>query len=70
MLQKLSDNVAECVARAAESERLAGQATDPQLRAGLLDVATRWRHLAESYQFIDQLERFLADQRLRRSSFK
>jgi hypothetical protein len=31
----------------------------------LLDVAKRWRHLAESYQFVDGVGQFLAGQRPR-----
>jgi hypothetical protein len=67
MLQKLSDHVADCMARAAETERRAREMADSQLKTDLLDVARRWRHLAESYQFVDGLDRFLAEQRLRRT---
>jgi hypothetical protein len=36
----------------------------------LLDVARRWRHLAESYQFVDGVGvgQFLAGQRPRRAA--
>jgi hypothetical protein len=34
----------------------------------LLDVARRWRHLAESYQFVDGVSQFLAGQRPRRAA--
>ena len=63
MLQKLSEQVTECFARAAESERRAREATDSQLRADLFDMARRWRHLAESYQFVDSLDHFIVDQK-------
>ncbi len=36
----------ECLRRAAELERLARRAEDPQLRAELLKVADGWRDLA------------------------
>jgi hypothetical protein len=34
----------------------------------LLDVARRWRHLAESYQFVDGVGQPLAGQRPRRAA--
>jgi hypothetical protein len=63
MLHKLSDHVTECIARAADTERCASEATDSQLREGLFDVAKRWRHLAESYQFVESLDRFIVEQK-------
>jgi hypothetical protein len=63
MLHKLSDQVADCIVRAADTERRAREATDTQLRQDLLDIAKRWRHLAESYQFVESLDSFLAEQR-------
>jgi hypothetical protein len=66
MLQKLSDHVAECIARAADTERRAQEATDSQLRADLFDIARRWRHLAESYQFVESLDRFIVEQKSQR----
>jgi hypothetical protein len=63
MLQKLSDHVSECIARAADTERRAREATDSQLRQDLFDIAQRWRHLAESYQFVESLDRFIVEQK-------
>jgi hypothetical protein len=63
MLQKLSDHVTDCIVRAAETERRARAATDLQLRQDLLDIARRWRHLAESYQFVESLDSFIVEQR-------
>jgi hypothetical protein len=68
MLHKLSDHVTECIARAAETERRAREAKDSQLRQDLLDIARRWRHLAESYQFIESLDSFIVAQRPQRQS--
>ena len=67
MLAKLSDHVTECVARAADTERRAREATDSQLRQDLFDIARRWRHLAESYQFVESLDRFIVDQKSQRA---
>jgi hypothetical protein len=67
MLHKLSDHVTECIVRAADTERRAREATDLQLRQDLLDIARRWRHLAESYQFVESLDRFIVDQKSQRA---
>ena len=66
MLHKLSDHVTECIVRAADTDRRAREATDPQLRQDLFDIARRWRHLAESYQFVESLDRFIVDQKTQR----
>jgi hypothetical protein len=66
MLQKLSDHVTECITRAADTERRAREATDSQLRQDLFDIARRWRHLAESYQFVESLDRFIVEQKSQR----
>jgi len=68
MLAELSDHVAECIARAADTERRAREATDSQLRQDLFDIAKRWRHLAESYQFVESLDRFIVEQKSHRAS--
>ena len=68
MLAELSDHVTECIARAADTERRAREATDSQLRQDLLDIAKRWRHLAESYQFVVSLDRFIVEQKSQRLS--
>ena len=68
MLQQLSDNVTECISRAADTERRAREATDSQLRQDLFDIARRWRHLAESYQFVESLDRFIVEQKSQRAT--
>lgn len=65
MLHKLSDHVTECIVRAADTEQRAREATDSQLQHDLLDIAKRWRHLAESYQFVESLDSFIAEQKPR-----
>jgi hypothetical protein len=66
MLQKLSDHVSECIARAADTEQHARDATDFRLRQDLFDIARRWRHLADSYQFVESLDRFIVEQKSQR----
>jgi hypothetical protein len=63
MLHKSGDHVTDCIVRAADTERRAREATDSQLRQDLFDIAKRWRHLAESYQFVESLDRFIVDQK-------
>jgi len=67
MLHKLSDHVTECISRAADTERRAREATDSQSRQDLFDIARRWRHLAESYQFVESLDSFLIGRKSQRA---
>jgi len=67
MLHKSSDHVTDCIVRATDTERRAREATDSQLRQDLLDIARRWRHLAESYQFVDSLDRFIVEYKPQRA---
>jgi hypothetical protein len=61
VLQKLGDHISNCFARALESEARAEAAADSQIRKDNLALARQWRDLAERYQFIESLERFLLD---------
>jgi hypothetical protein len=38
-----------------------GQTTDPTAKRDYAEMARRWRGLGESYQFVERVERFLAD---------
>jgi hypothetical protein len=59
MLQKLSDNIAECMSHAVEAQRRAAEAADLATKRENADMAHRWLRLAESYQFVERIERFL-----------
>lgn len=59
MLQKLSHHIAVCADRAADCHRRAEQTIDPAMKADLLDMQTRWTQLAQNYEFVESLERFL-----------
>jgi hypothetical protein len=61
MLQKVSDHVAICLARAAEAERHAAAASHEASRIDNERMAKTWRRLADSYEFADRLERFLLE---------
>lgn len=66
VLLKLSDKISECLAYAADARERANAATDPSLRADLLDMELRWLRLVESYRFVEQASRFLEDSHLAR----
>lgn len=59
MLQKLEDHITELLREAADAERRAQEANDPEIRALQLEMSRKWLFLARSYQFADSLERFL-----------
>ena len=59
MLLKLSAHIAACHSRAVECRRRAAQMNDVATKTEFLDLETRWRHLAGSYEFVESLERFL-----------
>jgi coenzyme F420-reducing hydrogenase alpha subunit len=63
MLQKLSDNIAECLTHAVEAQARADQATDMTTKRENAAMAERWRRLAESYQFVERISRFLDNTR-------
>jgi hypothetical protein len=47
--------------RAADAERRSFEATLPIQRTDYETMASSWRHLARSYEFVESLERFLFD---------
>ena len=63
MLQKLSQQIAECYERAANCKRRAEQTTDTARKTELLDFERTWTHLAGSYEFVESLETFLLNAR-------
>jgi two-component sensor histidine kinase len=60
VLQKASEDVAECLRRAAEAEGRADSTNDSKTRAEYLRVAETWRTLARSYEFQGSLGRFIS----------
>lgn len=63
MLQRLTDHIAACASRAdhCETRAAAAAAADEDMRQELLRMAKSWRHVAQSYEFVLQLESFLLD---------
>src|SRR6185437_5301781 len=64
MLLKLSDRISQCLAHAAEVRERANAATEPGRKADFLDMELHWLRLVESYRFVEQVDRFLADGRV------
>lgn len=61
MLQRLTGHIAECLVHADDCERRAQTMTDVQIKADLLDLARKWRRLAESYQFVERVDGYLQE---------
>lgn len=61
VLLRLSVHISNCLELAAQAEQRARAASDAAIRSDNERLAQSWRHLARSYQFVESLERFLAD---------
>lgn len=66
MLLKVQDRIRECLHLAGDAGKRAAQATDPRIKADFIDIEGRYMHLAESYRFVEQVERFLDDAKMER----
>jgi hypothetical protein len=53
--QKLSENIADCIAHAVEAQGRANESMDPATKREFAASANRWRRLAESYQFLERI---------------
>jgi outer membrane protein TolC len=62
-LQQLGDRISACLERAEQCREAAASEIDERVRQQLLDLEQQWQQVAESYQFIESLERLLLDQR-------
>jgi len=61
MLQRLTAHIVECLVHADDCERRAQTMTDAQIKVDLLDMARKWRRLAESYQFVERVDGYLQE---------
>jgi len=61
MLLRVSDQIRECLDRAAEAAARAGSEADPERKADLLDMERRWMLLVESFRLVEQVDRFIDD---------
>jgi hypothetical protein len=63
MLGKPSAGAAECLQRAEECEAAAQRAADPAAKQSFLNVAAWWRRIAQTCEYIESVDRFLAHNR-------
>jgi hypothetical protein len=61
VLQKLSDQIANALERAAAAEQRARDAAEPEYRLDNERMAEGWRLLARSFQYVESLEKILID---------
>jgi len=59
MLQRLTEEIAECYRHASEARDYAKFAHDPALRQDYLEMERRWIFLAHSYELSEQLQDFI-----------
>ena len=61
MLLKISEQIADCLARAADARERAQAIAEPKIKAMYFDLESRWMALAESYRFVERADQFLDD---------
>jgi hypothetical protein len=59
MLVNRSADALECLQRATDCEMQAERATNPSAKEALLDLAARWRRIAETFEYIERIDRSL-----------
>ena len=59
MLTRPSVDAMDCLQRATDCELQAEQAGDFVARQSFLDLAARWRRIADTCEFIERVDRFL-----------
>jgi hypothetical protein len=63
MFQNLCDKINACLEQAERCREAAASEVDERVRQQLLELEQQWQQVAESYEFIESLERLLLDQR-------
>jgi hypothetical protein len=64
MLREYGEQISACLERADQCREAAAYEPDERIRQQLLDLEQQWQQVAESYQFIESLERLLLDRAL------
>ena len=70
MLLKISQEIGECLTRAAEARENAESAKYPEIKEGYLDMERNWMRLADRFRFVESAARFLDDASRSRLSIK
>lgn len=63
MLSKVSEDATDCLRHAAACESQAKLATDPAAKQSFIDLAARWRRVAETFDYIERVDRYLVGKR-------
>src|SRR5579872_3920894 len=63
MLQRLSEQVRECLRRAAEAKAQADAVSDPELKKSYSELEGNWLFLARSYMLSESVQDFVGRQR-------
>ncbi len=61
MLRNLPEHIRACLHEAAECRERAARYDSEEFKQPYLDMERRWMRLAQSYEFMEALDRFLAD---------
>ena len=64
MFQNLCDKINACLEQAERCREAAASEPDERVRQQFLYLEQQWQQVAESYQFIESLERLLLDRAL------
>jgi hypothetical protein len=60
MLHKPSTDATECLRRARECELHAERVSDSAAKQSFLDLAARWRRIAETFEYIERVDRSIS----------
>lgn len=63
MLVRRSAGATRCLHQAEECEAAAQRVTDPAAKRSFIDVAERWRWIAETCEYIERVDRSLGKSR-------
>lgn len=70
MLQKLTEEIAECYGHASECRERRERAFDSATKTDFLNMERRWLSLAHSYEFAERLSDFTGEVSKMRERFK
>jgi hypothetical protein len=63
VLKNPLNDAAACLQHAAECELQSERAKDPACKQSFLDLAARWRRIAETYEYIERVDNFISKPR-------
>lgn len=61
MLSKVSEEIADCLARAGDARQCAAHEATEKIKAEWLEMEKRWLRIAQSLTFTERAKRFLDD---------